>query len=133
MKWWGPEGFSSPVARMDFREGGVSLVCMRAPQEFGGQDMYNTWAYRKIVPLQSIEFVLDWADEQGNRISPADIGLPADMPRDVEQKVTFKGRDGKTELTITEHYNAISDQHFELSRLGLEQCLDKMGASLAAS
>ena len=42
MQWWGPEGFTCPVAKMDFREGGTSLVCMRAPKEFGGQDMYNT-------------------------------------------------------------------------------------------
>ncbi len=36
MRWWGPTGFTAPVARMDFREGGTSLVCMRAPKEFGG-------------------------------------------------------------------------------------------------
>jgi len=40
--WWGPGGFTCPVARMDFHEGGKSLVCMRAPMEFGGQDMYST-------------------------------------------------------------------------------------------
>src|SRR5262245_4845734 len=39
-KWWGPAGFTAPLARMDFREGGTSLVCMRAPN---GQDFCNTW------------------------------------------------------------------------------------------
>lgn len=38
MRWWGPEGFTSPVAMIDFREGGTSLVCMRSPE---GQDFYN--------------------------------------------------------------------------------------------
>ncbi len=42
---------------MDFREGGTSPVCMRAPQEMGGQDMDSTWAYQKIVPMQRIEFI----------------------------------------------------------------------------
>jgi hypothetical protein len=52
-RWWGPDGFSCPFARIDFREGGISLVCMRAPKEFmGGQDMYSTWTYTKIVPLR---------------------------------------------------------------------------------
>jgi hypothetical protein len=32
-------------AEMDFRVGGASLVCMRAPAEYGGQDMYHTWTY----------------------------------------------------------------------------------------
>jgi uncharacterized protein YndB with AHSA1/START domain len=49
-QWWGPTGFTCPVARMDVREGGVSLVAMRAPAEFGGGDLYNTWAYSLVVP-----------------------------------------------------------------------------------
>src|SRR5664279_5577600 len=35
-QWWGPHGFTSPSADLDFRVGGTSLVCMRAPAEFGG-------------------------------------------------------------------------------------------------
>ena len=27
-RWWGPDGFTCPLARIDLREGGVSLVCM---------------------------------------------------------------------------------------------------------
>ena len=57
MQWWGPAGFTSPSAEMDFREGGRSLVCMRAPKEFGGGDYYNTWTYSRIVPMERIEFV----------------------------------------------------------------------------
>lgn len=38
-QWWGPAGFTCPVARMDVREGGVSLLAMRAPVEYGGADM----------------------------------------------------------------------------------------------
>jgi len=31
MKWWGPTGFTSPSCNMNFYVGGVTLVCMRAP------------------------------------------------------------------------------------------------------
>jgi uncharacterized protein YndB with AHSA1/START domain len=128
--WWGPTGFTAPVARIDFREGASSLVCMRSPQ---GQDMYNTWTYRKIVPMELIEFVLDWADKEGNRIDPASMGLPPDMPRDVRHVVTFKKVGAnKTEMTITE-FGYTSDLHFDLSKAGLEQCLDKMAISFAKS
>jgi uncharacterized protein YndB with AHSA1/START domain len=58
MRWWGPAGFTSPVAKMDVREGGTSLVCMRAPSELGGQDIYNTWTYHKIIPNEHC--VLVW-------------------------------------------------------------------------
>jgi uncharacterized protein YndB with AHSA1/START domain len=44
-RWWGPARFTSPDAEMDFRVGGASLVCMRAPAEYGSQDMYHTWTY----------------------------------------------------------------------------------------
>ena len=60
---------------MNLREGGTSLVCMRAKQ-FGGYAMYNTWTYKKIVPLQRIEFILNFADKDGNKLNPANIGLP---------------------------------------------------------
>ena len=127
-RWWGPTGFTSPVAKMDFREGASSLVCMRSPQ---GLDMYNTWTYRKIEPMELIEFALDWADKDGNRIDPKTIGLPPNMPRDVRHVVTFKqAGPNKTQMTVTE-FGYTSDEHFELSKVGLEQCLDKMAAMFA--
>lgn len=132
MRWWGPQGFTSPLAKMDVREGGTSLVCMRAPKEFGGQDMYNTWTYRTIVPLQKLEFILNFADSDGNTLDPAEMGVPAGVPRDVRHVVTFKAVGAnQTEMTVTE-YGYTSEQALELSKAGLEQCLDKMAASLAA-
>lgn len=129
MRWWGPIGFTSPSAEMDFREGGTSLVCMRAPKEFGGEDLYNTWTYQKIVPMQRIEFILNFADKNGIKVDPVEVGLTPDVPRHVRHLVTFKslGED-KTEMTVTE-YGYTSKQQFELSKTGLEQCLDKMAAS----
>jgi uncharacterized protein YndB with AHSA1/START domain len=128
MRWWGPVGFTSPSAEMNFREGGVSLVCMRAPEEFGGQDMYNTWTYTKIVPLQRIEFFLNFADKDGNRLDPAMLGLPPGIPKEVRHVVTFKPLDDhRTEMTITE-YGHTTDQAHDTSKAGLEECLDKMAA-----
>lgn len=40
-QWWGPDEFICPFAKIDFKEGGTSLVCMQAPKEFGGQTHYN--------------------------------------------------------------------------------------------
>jgi uncharacterized protein YndB with AHSA1/START domain len=126
MRWWGPTGFTSPVARMEFREGGTSLVCMRSPE---GHDLYNTWAYREILPLRRIEFVQRFSDENGNAIDPATMGMPPGIPREVPHVVTFEAaEDGKTELTVTE-YGYTSDHVVEVSRAGMQQCLDKMAAS----
>lgn len=130
MRWWGPKGFTSPLAKIDFREGAVSLVCMRAPKEFGGFDMYNTWSYRKIVPHERIEFVLNFADKDGNKLDPAKMGLPPGIPQDVPHIITFKALgDKKTEMTVSE-YGYTTDQAVETSKAGLEQCLDKMAENL---
>lgn len=130
MRWWGPKGFTSPLAKMDFREGGVSLVCMRAPKEFGGMDMYNTWSYKKIVPHERIEFVLNFCDKDGNKLDPAKMGLPPGIPQDVPHVITFKTvGDNKTEMTVIE-YGYTLDEAVELSRAGLKECLDKMAESL---
>lgn len=130
MKWWGPKGFTSPLAKMDFREGGVSLVCMRAPKEFGGFDMYNTWTYKKIVPNERIEFTLNFADKDGNKLDPAQMGLPPGIPKDVPHVITFKARgDKKTEMTVSE-FGYTTDEAVNTSKAGLDQCLDKMAASL---
>jgi len=131
MQWWGPTGFTCPLAEMDFREGGVSLVCMRAPKDFGGQDMYNTWTYKKIVPMQQIEYILNFTDKDGKAFDPAEMGLPAGTPREVRNVNTFKDLgNGKTEMTVTE-YDWTVGHMMEMSKMGLEQCLDKMAAIFA--
>ena len=131
MQWWGPDHFTSPSAQIDFCEGGISLVCMRAPKEFGGQDMYSTWAYTKIVPLQRIEYIHNLADKNGKKADPVQMGMPADFPQDQRHVVTFKTlSDNQTELTVTEYGWAVGHM-MEMSQLGMEQCLDKMAASFA--
>lgn len=130
-QWWGPTGFTCLVAKMDFREGGTSLVGMRAPKEFGGQDMYNTWTYEKIVPMQRFVYLLRFADQDGNPMDPAQQGLPPDMPKKMRHEVTFKElSQNKTEITVTE-YGWPVGQMMEMSKIGLEQCLDKMAALFA--
>jgi uncharacterized protein YndB with AHSA1/START domain len=132
-QWWGPTGFTSPSAEIDFREGGTSLVCMRAPQEFGGQDMYSTWAYTKIVPMERIEYIHNLADKDGHKVDPVAMGMPSDFPQDQRQLIAFKAvGQGKTELTVTE-YGWTEGQMMEMSKMGMEQCLDKMAASIATA
>lgn len=131
MQWWGPTGFTCPLALMDFREGGTSLVCMRAPQEYGGQDLYNTWTYGKIDTHYRIEFVQHFTDYDGVQLEPAQIGIPPGVPKEVRHIISFKKLDGdRTEMTVTE-YGYTSEQARDLSKLGMEQCLDKMAGIFA--
>ncbi len=130
MRWWGPTGFTRPIAKMDFRDGGTSLVCMRAPREFGGQDMYNTWTYEKIVPMSRFLYTHRFSDKDGHSMDPAKQGLSPDIPTEMRHEVIFKilGKD-RTEVTVIEHSWTVGPM-MEMSKTGLEQCLDKMAALL---
>jgi uncharacterized protein YndB with AHSA1/START domain len=131
MRWWGPTGFTSPLCRIDFREGGKYLFCMRAPKEFqGGQDFYTAGVYKKIVPLKLIEYSQGLADKDGNRIDPATMGMPPDFPREIRSALAFKRVGDKTELTVTE-YDWTVGQMLDMSEAGMNQCLDKLAVALS--
>lgn len=130
-RWWGPTGFTSPSAEMDFRVGGASLVCMRAPAEYGGGNTYHTWTYTRIDPHERLEFVSNFADEDGNHLDPAAMGMPPGVPHDVPHEITFEAAgDGETAMIVTEH-DYTTEEARDLSKAGMEQCLDKMAAMFA--
>lgn len=126
-KWWGPRGFTAPVAIMNFKEGSASHIAMRTPQ---GQDMYTLWLYRKIVPNKEIEFVQYWSNKKGQRITAAEAGLPPVLPNEVRHVILFKSlAAGKTQITITE-YGYSNDEIVNVSKAGMGECLDKMAEAL---
>jgi uncharacterized protein YndB with AHSA1/START domain len=126
-RWWGPKQFTSPVAKIDFREGGRSLVSMKAPKEMGGQEFYSIWAYEKIIALETIVFIQSLADQHGNKTDPTTVGMPADFPTDIRTVVNFKEMAAsKTEMTVTEYAEFGSISNF--AQLGLEQSMEKMVA-----
>jgi uncharacterized protein YndB with AHSA1/START domain len=129
-QWWGPTGFTCPLAQVDFREGGTALLAMQAPAEYGGQTHYSTWHYQAIVPMQRIEWIHNLADQDGNKVDPVAMGMPSDFPQDQRQVIAFNDLgNGQTEVTVTE-YGWTEGQMMEMSRMGMEQCLDKIAAAL---
>ena len=124
-QWWGPTGFTSPSAELDFRVGGTSLVCMRAPAEFGGQDMYTTWTYRRIEPMQP-DRVRQPVHRRGGRERSAAARRPR---RGAAPGHLHAVAADRTSMTVTE-FGYPSEQVRDQSKAGLEQCLDKMAALL---
>jgi uncharacterized protein YndB with AHSA1/START domain len=130
MRWWGPKYYTSPSCKIDLREGGKYVFCMRAPQDQGGQDSYTAGTYTKIIPMERLEFTQGLADEDGNPIDPAQLGMPPDFPKEIRTVVAFKGKGDMTELTITE-YDWPVGQMFVFSLAGMHQSVDKLAESLA--
>ena len=83
--------------------------------------------------MQRIDYIHNLADKDGNKIDPTSVGMPPDFPQDQLNSVTFNALGAsKTEITVTE-YDWTVGQMMELSRLGMEQCLDKMAAIFAST
>jgi uncharacterized protein YndB with AHSA1/START domain len=129
MRWWGPKYYTSPWCKIDLREGGKYIFCMRAPQDQGGQDSYTAGTYAKIVPMERLEFSQGLADSDGNPIDPAQMGMPPDFPKEIRTVVEFKAKGAMTELTITE-YDWPVGQMFVFSLAGMHQSIDKLAENL---
>ena len=97
MRWWGPEGFTSPSCIMDLRVGGKYLFCMRSPE---GQDFWSTGVYRDIVPLERIVCTDSFADEKGNVVPASHYGMQEEWPLELLVTVTFENDGGKTIMTL---------------------------------
>lgn len=126
-KWWGPQDYTSPSAKIDLREGGSYIFSMRAPQYQGGAESFTSGVYKKIVPLERLEFTQNITDGDGTPL-PADQ-LPEDFSQNVHTVVEFNDVNGLTELTITEHGWTRSLMSV-FAYAGMHQSLDKFTADL---
>ncbi len=90
MHWWGPKYYTSPSCRIDLRVGGRYVFAMQAPEDQGGQTSYTSGVYRRILPMELLEFTQGLSDAEGNRIDPAQAGMPADFPGELNTTVTFR-------------------------------------------
>jgi uncharacterized protein YndB with AHSA1/START domain len=99
--WYGPEGATIPVAKMDVRVGGTRLVCMEVQTPSGQMRMWFTGEYREVVTNKRLVFTESMADEGGNLLSPAEVGMPEGHPTTTEITVVLEDVAGRTKMVMT--------------------------------
>jgi len=97
MRWWGPNGFTTPSVTVDLRVGGVVHYCMRSPE---GQDYWGKGVYREIVPPEKIVYTDSFADADGNPVPPSHYGMSASHPAESLVTATFTEHQAKTTVTL---------------------------------
>jgi uncharacterized protein YndB with AHSA1/START domain len=98
VKWWGPKGFTSPEAKIDFRVGGSYLSCMQTP---AGMKIYGTGTYTEITPLEKIVFTDNFADQHGKKVPASYYGMGDDtIAENTFVTVTFEPVGNRTKLTL---------------------------------
>src|SRR6202167_4958286 len=125
MQWRGPKGFTSPVCKIDFRVGGKFLCCMKSPD---GQEGWNAGEYHEIVPLEKIVYSMYFADSQGNKVDPAELGIEHEAIDDARDVVIFEDYgNGQTKLTMIGN-ETMEDAKNSGQVEGWNEILDKVAA-----
>lgn len=128
--WWGPKDFTAPSVKQDLRTGGKYIYAMRGPAGSGwDKDMYSGGEYKEVIPMQKIVASDYFMDEQGNKISPSEIGMPGEWPDEMIVTVTFEDLgNGQTKLTLV-HEGHPAEMAGD-AETGWNQSLDKFEAAL---
>ena len=121
-QWYGPKGFTVPVAQMDVRVGGKRLVCMEMQKPDGSMKMWTTGEYKEIVPNERLVYTESPADENGNLVSPSAMGMPDGYPMTTEVTVLLEDLGGRTKMVMT-HAGVPAGSG---ANSGWEQAFDKL-------
>lgn len=126
-QWYGPQGFTIPVAKMDVRVGGKRLICMASPD--GSMKMWFTGEYKEVSPTSRLVYTDSMADEHGNVLSPAAMGMPPGTPETTEVIVELEALDGATKMVMT-HVGVPAGSPGEA---GWNMAFDKMAMVISAA
>lgn len=97
MKWYAPDGCTIRFRELYIKSGGKFHSCVSNPQ-FG--DCWCIGEYKEVIPNSKLVFTMVNADESGNPINPADIGMDADWPGETLVTITLTEENGKTKLQL---------------------------------
>jgi uncharacterized protein YndB with AHSA1/START domain len=99
--WYGPDGATIPIAKMDVRVGGTRLVGMEMQSPGGPMQMWFTGEYREVEENQRLVYTESMSDENGNVLSPSDVGMPEGHPVTTEVRVELESIGGRTKMVMT--------------------------------
>jgi uncharacterized protein YndB with AHSA1/START domain len=104
VKWWGPNGFSITIERMDVRPGGVWKYVMHGPD---GVDYPNKTVYEEIVPPERLVYSHSGGD-------------PVRGERAVQfrSSVTFVQEGGQTRITLRMAFKTADDRNYVIEKFG---------------
>jgi uncharacterized protein YndB with AHSA1/START domain len=87
-RWFSPATYTTPEAEIDFRPGGVFVVCMRSPE---GQDFWSRGTFLEISPPERLALALD-----------AEVGGVKRFT--AHTAVTFEVEERGTRMTVRQSY-----------------------------
>lgn len=127
MRWWAPDGCTTPACTVDLRPGGSFHYCMRMPD---GLEIWGIGIYDEIVELERIVYTDAFADADGNVVPPSHYGMSAEHPAESLVEITFEERDGGTRVTLR-HSIPTTTPERGATEQGWNEMLDRLAEELA--
>jgi uncharacterized protein YndB with AHSA1/START domain len=128
MQWWGPNGFTAPVCKIDFRVGGKFLCCMRSPD---GQEFWNAGEYHEIVLHEKIVSSMYFANSEGNKVEAEHYGIEHESIEGAYDTTLFEDLgNGQTKITFIGN-EPMEDATKSGQVEGWKQILDKVATVVA--
>jgi len=127
--WYGPEGATIRVAKMDLTVGGSRLVGMTVNTPAGPRQMWFAGEHREVIENKRLVYTESMSDEDGNVLAPEDMGMPAGHPASTEVVVELEDLGGRTKMVMT-HLGVPSDSP---GAAGWNIAFDKLAVVLSAS
>jgi len=127
--WYGPMGATIPVAKMNVQVGGNRHICMAMETPNGPMQMWFVGEFLEIVANERLVYTEAMSVEDGNVISPAQMGMPEGHPETTQVIVELEPVDGKTKMTMT-HIGVPADSP---GASGWGMAFDKLNAYLSTA
>ncbi len=121
-QWFAPLPYTTPVAELDVRPGGASLVVMRGPD---GVDMPNRGVYLEVVENERLVFTDAYTAAWEPSAKPF-----------MTVVLTFENEDGRTRYTARVRHWTVADReaHENMGfHQGWGQCADQLAALVEKS
>ena len=103
-QWFAPNGCTIEFKKLEIKEGGRFHSCIHNPQ-FG--DCWCIGIYKEIKEPERIVYTMINADEKGDPIDPAVIGMDPAWPGESLVTVTFSEMNGKTTIHLKQDVSEI--------------------------
>jgi len=128
-QWYGPDGSTIQVAKMDTSVGGARLVRMDVDTPGGPRRMWFSGEHLEVIDNKRLVYTESMSDEHGNVLAPSDIGMPADHPVTTQVVIELEDLGDRTKMVLT-HIGVPSGSP---GATGWIMALDKLALVLADS
>ncbi|AZN41575.1 SRPBCC domain-containing protein [Paenibacillus albus] len=132
-KWWGPNGSTLEIVKMDARTGGEFLGYQTSPD--GNLVMWRKFVYQEVVEPEKVAYIQSFSDEQGNTVRAP---FSTSWPLEILNIITLEDNEGETLLKLKGYpVHASAEEHASYNSMApmlqrdLEGAFDKLADYLA--